>query len=67
MGNFQQRIDIFEVDLPEPENLSLPGMQGREINVGPRRTKEKVIVVFTLVHVIPCFLDHSSTHTIAFV
>lgn len=62
MCNFEQRIDVVEVNLPEPEDLDLFRVQSREINGCLMRAKQKVVV--TLRQFIPSLLDHSLTHII---
>lgn len=63
MRDFEQRIDIVEVNLPEPEDLNLFRVQGREIDGCVTRAEQKDV---TLMPVIPMLLqvDHSFAHAI---
>ena len=62
MCDFEQRIDVVEVDLPEPKDLDLFWLQGREIDGCLTRAKQEVVV--TLIQLIPGLLDHSLTYII---
>lgn len=55
--NFEQRIDIVDIDLPEPENLDLFRMQGKDIDGCLTRAKQEMVVI--LIQLIPRVLDHS--------
>lgn len=57
MCNFEQRIDIVDIDLPEPENLDLFRMQGKDIDGCLTRAKQEMVVI--LIQLIPRVLDHS--------
>jgi hypothetical protein len=39
MSNFQQRIDVLQVYLPELEDLALAWMQSREVDIRVARTE----------------------------
>jgi hypothetical protein len=46
--DFQQRVDVVEIDLPEPEYLHLFWVRGRQLDVFPQGPKEEVIVGLVL-------------------
>ena len=62
MCDFEQRIDVVKVDLPEPEDLDLFWVQGEEIGRCLTRTKQQGVVI--LIHLIPALLEHSLTYFI---
>ncbi len=44
MYDFEQRVYVLEVDLPELEYMSLIWMQGCKVNIGIARTEEEVFI-----------------------
>jgi hypothetical protein len=62
VGDFEQRIDVVEIDLPEPEDLDLFRVQGEDIDGCLTRAKQEMGVI--LIQFIPGVLEHSLTHII---
>ena len=60
--DFEQRIDVVDIDLPEPKDLDLFRVQGRDINGCLTRAKQERVVI--VIQFIPGLLDHSLTHII---
>lgn len=61
MCDFEQRIDVVDIDLPEPEDLDLFRMQGKDIDGCLRGAKQEMVVIW--IQVIPGVLN-SLTHII---
>ena len=59
MCDFEQRIDVVDIDLPEPEDLDLFRVQSKDINGGLTRAEQEVVVI--LIPFTPCVLDHRLT------
>lgn len=62
MCDFEQRVDIFDIDLPEPEDLDLFRVQGKDLDGCLTRTEEQMVV--TLIKLLEGVLDHSLIHFI---
>jgi len=45
VGDFEQRIYVLQVYLPESEDLNWIGVERREVGEGSRRAEEKVVIV----------------------
>lgn len=60
--DFEQRIDVVDIDLPEPEDLDLFRVQGKDIDGCLTRAKQEMVVI--LIQFIQGVLDHSLTHII---
>ncbi len=62
--DLEQRVDIFQANLPQPEYLHLLRVQSRELDVGPRRAEEEMIIPVAVVGVVPRLLDDRFAHLI---
>ena len=62
MCDFEKRVDVFEVNLPESEDLDLRWVQRGEIDICSAWAKEKMVV--PTIQLIPCLLDHGFAHII---
>lgn len=60
MCHFEQRIDVIDIDLPQPEDLDLFRVQGKDIDGCFTRAKQEIFVV--LIQFIPGVLDRRLTH-----
>jgi hypothetical protein len=60
MRDFEKRVDVIQVNLPESEDLNLTWMQSREVNDCFPRAKQEVVVA--LVQLVPHLFDHGLTH-----
>ena len=60
MRDFEQWVDVVQVDLPELEDLGMFRMQGREIDICLARAKEEEVVV--LMEMIPRLFDRTIMH-----
>lgn len=60
MGDFQQLIDVVEVDLPELEDVSGYWVEDRKVDVVDRCSEDEIF--FAVIGVLPRLLDHSLSH-----
>lgn len=62
VSDFEQRIDVVNIDLPKPEDLYLCRVQGTDIDGRLTRAKQEMVVIS--IQLIPGILDHILTHII---
>ena len=62
MCDFEQRIDVVDIDLPQPKDLDLFRVQSKDINTCLTRAKQEMVIV--LIQFIERVLDNSPTHII---
>ena len=60
MRDFEERVDIVEINLPELEDLGRWRMQGCEVQARQWRAEDEIL--FAVVGVLPRFLDHALAH-----
>ena len=64
MCDFEQRVNVVQVYLPELENVDLLGVQTRYVGVCITQVKQEMFVVLFLVQLVPSLVHHRLRHLI---
>lgn len=62
MSNLEQRIDIVQVNLPEPEDLNWLWVKSQKLKICVMRTEKEVVVISK--DLIPDLLDPGLAHIV---